>query len=70
METILSETEAENALTHLSEKEQNEVKRDKIRFGEFYIKNVDDTYSRVNPLDVVVQDGIPVMIQHTSLTLI
>lgn len=57
MEKILSETEAANILGNLTEVDQAEIKRDKVRFGEYYIGADNNHYYRVNPLNVVHIDG-------------
>ena len=58
MEKILSETEALHIINTLTELEQAEIKRDKVRFGEFFIGADNDNYYGVNPLNVVHIDGI------------
>ena len=57
MEKILSETEAQHIINNLTEVEQAEIKRDKVRFGEFFIGSENNSYYRVNPLNVVLIDG-------------
>ncbi|WP_256012560.1 hypothetical protein [Desertivirga xinjiangensis] len=57
MEKILSETEAAGILGNLTENDQAEIKRDKVRFGEYYIGSNNNRYYRVNPINVINIDG-------------
>lgn len=58
MERILNEAEAQSILDRLSEREQAEIKRDKVRFGEYFVGLNDNNYYRLNPLNVILEDGI------------
>ena len=57
MEKILSEAEAQNVIANLSDIEIAEIKRDKVRFGEFYVGIENNRYYRVNPINVIYVDG-------------
>jgi len=57
MEQILSEAEAQSVIEQLSDIEIAEIKRDKVRFGEFYVGMDNDRYYRVNPINVIYIDG-------------
>lgn len=70
MKMILSEPEAEIAVTKLSDSEKAEIERDKIRFGEYFIQASDNHFTRVNPIDVVIKNGTPELIDNSSVTLI
>ena len=68
MEKILSNGEAEAALKLLTENEREEIKRDIIRFGEYFIGTHNDTPQRLNPLNIITIDGKPQLIKPDSLT--
>jgi hypothetical protein len=70
MGTILSESEAEDKIFLLPKSEQAEIERDKIRFGEFFIQLVNNNYSRINPINVVVKNGVPELIINSASTVI
>lgn len=57
MEKILSEAEAQSVIGSLSEVEIEEIKRDKVRFGEFFVGLENNRYYRVNPINVIYVDG-------------
>jgi len=57
MEQILSEAEAQNIIGKLSEIEIEEIKRDKVRFGEYFVGITNNRYYRVNPINVIYVDG-------------
>ncbi|WP_207420551.1 MULTISPECIES: hypothetical protein [Desertivirga] len=57
MEKILSEAEAQSVIESLSEVEIEEIKRDKVRFGEFFVGLENNRYYRVNPINVIYVDG-------------
>jgi len=59
METILTDSEAESIFDNLAEKTREELKRDRIRFGEFFVGTNNGKYYRVNPINVIVKDGKP-----------
>jgi|GEM_PF-864606 len=58
MEKILSEADSQHLLTQLTDVDKEEIKRDKVRFGEYFIAEKDHHYFRVNPLNVIDIDGI------------
>ena len=68
MEKILSNGEAEAALKLLTENEREEIKRDIIRFGEYFIGTHNDKPHRLNPLNIITIDGQPQLIKPDSLT--
>ena len=68
MEKILSNGEAEAALKLLPENEKEEIRRDIIRFGEYFIGIHDNKHHRVNPLNVITIDGKPQLVKPDSLT--
>ena len=70
MENILSQKEAESIIEQLSEGEKVEIERDKIRFGEYFIAETDNHYYRVNPINVVIEDGKPSLVDPASETMI
>ncbi len=70
METILSQTEAENILEQLPEGEKAEIERDKIRFGEYFIGKINNTFYRINPINVIIKNGVPSLIKPISATMI
>lgn len=58
MEKILSEADSQHLLTQLTDVDKEEIKRDKVRFGEYFIAQIDQHCFRVNPLNVINIDGI------------
>lgn len=70
MGTILSQREAEDILFLLSKNDRIEIERDKIRFGEYFIQSIDDRYRRLNPINVIVKDGVPELMGESENTVI
>ena len=68
MEAILTAKEAEQILHHLTDKTKEEIKRDKIRFGEFFVGKKDDAYFRVDPINVIVINGKARVVLPDSIT--
>lgn len=67
---ILSDVEAAEKVGQLSQNEKEEIERDKIRFGEYFISSHNNCFYRVNPCNVIYRNGIPELIENTSITLI
>jgi hypothetical protein len=57
MEKILSEIDSQHLVGNLTEMDRAEIKRDKVRFGEYFIGEEDHRCFRVNPINVVSIDG-------------
>jgi hypothetical protein len=57
MEKILSETDSKHLVTKLTAVDREEIKRDKVRFGEYFIGEDDHRCFRVNPINVIDVDG-------------
>ncbi|MBC7915331.1 MAG: hypothetical protein H7Y07_14545 [Pyrinomonadaceae bacterium] len=57
METILSETDSQHLVTKLTAVDREEIKRDKVRFGEYFIAEEDHRCFRVNPINVIDIEG-------------
>lgn len=57
MERILSETDSQHLVTKLTDNDREEIKRDKVRFGEYFIAEEDHKYFRVNPINVIDVEG-------------
>ena len=70
MGTILTESEAEGIFGQLPSSDKAEIERDKIRYGEYFILSSDNQYHRINPINVVVRNGIPELINNISSTVI
>jgi hypothetical protein len=70
MGTILTESESKDIIDQLSTSERKAIERDKIRFGEYFIVLVDDKYFRINPMNVIVKNGVPELLKDVSLTFI
>jgi len=68
MERILASKEAEEVIELLSENEKIEIERDKIRFGEYYIGMNGDKYYRLNPINIIINNGKPELINPTAIT--
>ncbi|WP_207426321.1 hypothetical protein [Pedobacter sp. SYSU D00535] len=68
METILTAQEAEHIFEKLTEKAKAQIKNDIIRFGEYFIGRKDDSYFRINPINVVISDGKPKVVTPDSIT--
>jgi len=68
MERILASAEAEEVMGLLSIKDKEEIERDKIRFGEYYIGKNQNKYYRINPINIVTKDGKPELINPISIT--
>ena len=70
MKTILSPGEAENSLDKLSENDRHKIDSDKIRYGEYFIGEENQSYFRIDPLYVVMAKGRPVSIKPDDSTII
>ena len=70
MGTILTESEAESIFDELPSSDRAEIERDKIRYGEYFILSADNEYHRINPINVVIKNGIPELINNSSSTVI
>ncbi|MGV3508311.1 MAG: hypothetical protein ACO1N7_03400 [Sphingobacteriaceae bacterium] len=57
MEKILSETDSQHLVNNLTDVDREEIKRDKVRFGEYFIAEEDHRCFRVNPINVVNVNG-------------
>ena len=57
MEKILSETDSKHLVKNLTDVDKEEIKRDKVRFGEYFIAQEDHHCFRVNPINVIDVDG-------------
>ena len=57
MEKILSETDSRHLVTKLTDTDREEIKRDKVRFGEYFIGEEDHRCFRVNPINVIDVEG-------------
>lgn len=70
MGKILSETDSQHLIKRLTEVDREEIKRDKVRFGEYFIAEENQSIFRVNPLNVIDVDGSLRQIMHTGETFI
>jgi hypothetical protein len=70
METILSETDSRHLVTKLTAVDREEIKRDKVRFGEYFIAEEDHRCFRVNPINVVDIDGSLKRVKLSAATFI
>jgi len=70
METILSETDSKHLLTRLTDTDKAEIKRDKVRFGEYFIAEEDHRCFRVNPINVVDIEGSLKIVKLSAVTFI
>ena len=68
MERILASKEAEEVIGLLSENEKIEIERDKVRFGEYYIGKSGNKYHRLNPINIIINNGKPELINPTAIT--
>lgn len=68
MEKIFSDKEADGMYHRLTEQDKNRLNNDKIRFGEYFIGVENDEYHRVDPLNVVYNDGRLVDISENNNT--
>lgn len=57
MEKILSETDSQHLVKRLTDTDQAEIKRDKVRFGEYFIAEEEHRCFRVNPINVIDVEG-------------
>ena len=57
MEKILSETDSQHLVKKLNDVDREEIKRDKVRFGEYFIAEEDHRCFRVNPINVIEVGG-------------
>lgn len=70
MGTILTESQAEDIFGQLPLSDKEEIERDKIRYGEYFIVSSGNQYHRINPINVVVKNGVPELINNSSSTVI
>lgn len=70
MEKILSEIDSKHLVTRLTDIDKEEIKRDKVRFGEYFIAEEDQSIFRVNPINVIDIDGRLHRVMHTGDTFI
>jgi hypothetical protein len=70
MEKILSETDSKHLVIKLTDVDREEIKRDKVRFGEYFIAEEDHRCFRVNPLNVVDVDGNLKRVKLSAVTFI
>lgn len=70
MEKILTNKEAENNFYKLTDRDKHIANSDKIRFGEYYIGLDQNSYYRINPLNVIISEGGPVNINPDDITII
>ena len=70
MEKILSEFESQHLVTKLTDTDRKEIKRDKVRFGEYFIGEEDHRCFRVNPINVVHVDGSLRRVNLSAVTFI
>ncbi|MBC8051682.1 MAG: hypothetical protein H7Y13_01315 [Sphingobacteriaceae bacterium] len=70
MEIILSETDSQHLLKKLTDTDREEIKRDKVRFGEYFIAEDDHRCFRVNPINVIDVDGSLKRVKLTAVTFI
>lgn len=70
MEKILSESDSQHLLTKLSDGDKQEIERDKVRFGEYFIAEDNQRCFRVNPINVVSEGGNFRLIKFSAETLI
>jgi hypothetical protein len=57
MEKILSETDSQHLVKRLTDTDRAEIKRDKVRFGEYFIAEEEHRCFRVNPINVIDVEG-------------
>ena len=70
METILSEIDSKHLVTKLTDNDREEIKRDKVRFGEYFIAEEDHRCFRVNPINVIDIEGSLKRVKLSALTFI
>lgn len=70
MEKILSETDSMHLVTRLTDVDKEEIKRDKVRFGEYFIGEEEHRCFRVNPINVVDVDGSLKRVKLSAITFI
>lgn len=70
MEKILSEIDSKHLVTRLTDIDKEEIKRDKVRFGEYFIAEENQSIFRVNPINVIDIDGRLHRVMHTGDTFI
>lgn len=70
METILSEVDSKHLVTRLTDIDKEEIKRDKVRFGEYFIAEENQSIFRVNPINVINIEGRLHRVMHTGDTFI
>lgn len=67
---ILSETDSQHLLKKLTDVDKAEIKRDKVRFGEYFIGEEDHRCFRVNPLNVIDINGSLRNVKLSAVTFI
>ncbi|MFD2162603.1 hypothetical protein ACFSJU_09390 [Paradesertivirga mongoliensis] len=70
MEKILSETDSRHLVTKLTDTDREEIKRDKVRFGEYFIGEEDHRCFRVNPINVIDVEGSLKRVKLNAVTFI
>ena len=70
MEKILSEMESQHLVKMLTDTDRAEIKRDKVRFGEYFIGEDDHCCFRVNPINVIDVDGRLRRVKLSAITFI
>ncbi len=70
MEKILSESDSQHLIKNLTDWDRAEIKRDKVRFGEYFIGEEDHRCFRVNPINVVDVDGNLKNVKLSAVTFI
>lgn len=70
MEKILSETDSQHLVKNLTEVDRAEIKRDKVRFGEYFIGEEDHRCFRVNPINVIDVNGSLKSVKLSAMTFI
>jgi hypothetical protein len=70
METILSEIDSKHLVTKLTDNDREEIKRDKVRFGEYFIAEEDHRCFRVNPINVIDIEGSLKRVKLSAITFI
>ena len=70
MEKILSETDSQHLVNNLTDVDREEIKRDKVRFGEYFIAEEDHRCFRVNPINVINVEGCFERVNVNAVTFI
>lgn len=70
MEKILSETDSQHLVMKLTDVDREEIKRDKVRFGEYFIAEEDHRCFRVNPINVINEEGCLKRVIFSAVTFI